>query len=581
MLTKLTIKNFKLFEEVQIELGDAVVFVGPNNSGKTSALQALALWEVGLRRWNEKRAGKTAPEKRPGVTINRRDLVSVPIPSADLMWRNLHTRDVSRQGGKQRTENLRVDIVVEGVTAGAPWTCGFEFDYANPESFYCRPLRLDPAATERMPVPPEASTIRLAFLPPMSGLSAQEFIKQQGEIAFLIGQGRTAEVLRNICHLLLQQENGDDQWQKVVDQIEALFGVRVDAPEYMEERSELVMGYRERSGIRLDLSSSGKGLQQTLLLLAYLAVNQGSVLLLDEPDAHLEILRQRQIYQALVETAREHDSQVIAASHSEVVLNEAAGRDMVVAFVGRPHRIDDRGSQVLKALKDIGFDHYYQAEQTGWVLYLEGSTDLAILQKLAEKLAHPAQEALDRPFVHYINNNLSAAREHFHGLREAAPQLSGYALIDRTDCELRSAAGLTERMWTKRELENYICSQEVLLEWARITGAEKEGGPLLAEHWVNTMDECIEELESALSTMNKPSPWSSEIKASDDFLDPLFANFFKKLELPNLLRKSGYYQLAALVRPEDIDPEVREVLDGIWQIFQAAQTRPEREGDAE
>lgn len=45
-------------------------------------------------------------------------------------------------------------------------------------------------------------------------------------------------------------------------------------------------------------------------------------------------------------------------------------------------------------------------------------------------------------------------------------------------------------------------------------------------------------------------------------------------------RKSGYYQLAALVRPEDIDSEVREVLDGIWQIFQAAQTRPEREGDA-
>jgi predicted ATP-dependent endonuclease of OLD family len=43
MLTKLTIRNFKLFDEVEIELADHVVFVGPNNSGKTSALQALAL----------------------------------------------------------------------------------------------------------------------------------------------------------------------------------------------------------------------------------------------------------------------------------------------------------------------------------------------------------------------------------------------------------------------------------------------------------------------------------------------------------------------------------------------------------
>ena len=105
------------------------------------------------------------------------------------------------------------------------------------------------------------------------------------------------------------------------------------------------------------------------------------MLLLDEPDAHLEILRQRHIYRLIMEAAAQSRSQIIAASHSEVLLNEAAGRDVVVAFVGRrPHRIDNRGSQVSKSLKYISFDQYYQAEQTGWVLYLEGSTDLAVLQ---------------------------------------------------------------------------------------------------------------------------------------------------------------------------------------------------------
>ena len=52
--------------------------------------------------------------------------------------------------------------------------------------------------------------------------------------------------------------------------------------------------------------------------------------------------------------SRFNESQIIAASHSEVVLNEAAGRDLVVAFVGKPHRIGDRGSQVQKALREIG-----------------------------------------------------------------------------------------------------------------------------------------------------------------------------------------------------------------------------------
>ena len=80
MLTRLVIRNFKLFDKVEIELGERVVFVGPNNSGKTSALQALALWNTGVRRWVEKRGAGNVPKERAGVTINRRDLIAWPSP---------------------------------------------------------------------------------------------------------------------------------------------------------------------------------------------------------------------------------------------------------------------------------------------------------------------------------------------------------------------------------------------------------------------------------------------------------------------------------------------------------------------
>ena len=167
MLTKLTIRNFKRFEEVEIELGNPVAFIGPNNSGKTSAMQALALWDIGLKRWNEKRSGKGAPEKRPGVTVNRRDLVAIPVPNARLLWQGLHVRDASIVDGKQQTQNVRIDVIVEGVSNGLSWKCGLEFDYANEESFYCRPLRLGDGKTPaRMPVPEEAVGVQVAFLPP-------------------------------------------------------------------------------------------------------------------------------------------------------------------------------------------------------------------------------------------------------------------------------------------------------------------------------------------------------------------------------------------------------------------------------
>src|SRR6266704_6971251 len=196
MLTRLRIKNFKRFPDADIELGQEDVFIGQNNSGKTTALQALALWDVGLRKWNEKREGKTAPEKRPGVTMNRRDLVAIPVPDANLLWRNLHVRDVKKTEAGQVTKNVRVDIIVEGVTSDKSWKCGLEFDYANEESFYCRPLRIpDDQPGKRMSIPQDAMNVLVAFLPPMSGLAASETRLDQGAINVRVGEGQTAAVL--------------------------------------------------------------------------------------------------------------------------------------------------------------------------------------------------------------------------------------------------------------------------------------------------------------------------------------------------------------------------------------------------
>ena len=74
----------------------------------------------GVKRWNEKRAGKSAPEKRPGVTVNRRDLLAIPHPSADLLWRDLRVRNVQRVEGRQQTSNVRIDLIVEGVDEAGP-----------------------------------------------------------------------------------------------------------------------------------------------------------------------------------------------------------------------------------------------------------------------------------------------------------------------------------------------------------------------------------------------------------------------------------------------------------------------------
>jgi hypothetical protein len=582
MLTKLIIRNFKRLRDVEIPLGQAAVFIGPNNSGKTTALQALALWDVGLRAWLAERGGKASPEKRPGVAINRRDLIALPVPAATLLWNDLHVRE-SRD---RKTRNIRINVVVEGENAGKAWTCGLEFDYTSDEAFVCRPLRL-PGYEEKPVNQSKFSEIpevlekpehrpRICYLPPMSGLAAVEPKVEQGRIDVLLGEGQTAQVLRNLCHTVYSTK--PDAWKAICGEMESLFRITLREPEYVQQRGEIVMTYEER-GKPLDVSCAGRGAQQVLLLLAYLHANPNAVLLMDEPDAHLEILRQRQIYNRLVALAASNGSQVIAASHSEVVLNEAATRDSVVAFVGKPHELTTgQSSQVLKSLRDIGFDHYYQAEQKGWVLYLEDTTDMPILREFARVLGHAALSLLESPFVHYVSTNLpQKARDHFFGLREAKKDLVGIALFDRLDRALQTHADLIELAWTRREIENYICTREVLLRYA--AQHEAQEGPLF-EHAtkpqrMQAMEQAIAELEKALTSLGRPSPWSADIKATDEFLDPLFTNYSKRLEIPLCLRKNMYFTLAALQKKEEIPKEVIEKLDAIASV--AARAVPDQE----
>lgn len=567
MITSFKIENFKRLGTATLDLGGAVVLIGPNNSGKTSALQALALWDVGWRKWVEKRDRSSASE-RSGVTINRRDLYPIPVPSARLLWRDLHTQDTRSVEGRQRTKKIYITLTAEGIHDDTPWRCSMEFYYANEESFYCRLSEEGDAM-----VPVGARQHSVVFLPPMSGLTEREHRKEAGEVGVLIGEGRTAEVLRNLCWQLYSREDRS-AWQTLVEHIRALFDIELRDPVYIKERAELTLGYREANGVELDLSSSGRGCQQVLLLLSYILANPGAVLLLDEPDAHLEILRQRDVYNLLTGIASKSGSQIVAASHSEVVLQEAADRDVVMAFVGTPHRMDVRSRhQVRKALESIRMADYYLAQQKGWMLYLEGSTDLAILRSLAMRMDHPAAEFLrdSVPVIYLGSNKPTDAREHFYGLREAKSDLVGYALFDRLDRELRPGAEFVERMWTRREIENYVTTPDSLRAFV--------AGDLRTDDLIDSverkqrvalLDECVGDLTSALAITGKPDPWSGDIKVTDDFLDPLFKRFYEKLGTPQRIFKRDYHALADFLDVKDIADEVGEVLTGIADVARAA-----------
>jgi len=220
----------------------------------------------------------------------------------------------------------------------------------------------------------------------------------------------------------------------------------------------------------------------------------------------------------------------------------------------------------------------FQSQRPG-VNALEGSTDLAILRAFAETLEHSAATVLERPFVHYVANQPRRAREHFYGLREAKKDLVGFALFDRLEQPPQAGVGLQERMWNQREIENYLCQPETLLAYAEASGREAAPGPLFeapeSGRRRKAMQESIDDFVPRAALRDRSDPWWRVTKASDDFLDRLFAAFFEKLNLPNLMPKTDYHVLARHVPRELMDPEVTEVLNAIVEVAEAA--RPVRD----
>ena len=234
----------------------------------------------------------------------------------------------------------------------------------------------------------------------------------------------------------------------------------------------------------------------------------------------------------------------MVASHSEVLLHEAVDRDTVVAFVGRPHRVDDRGSQVLKALREIGFEHYAQAHETGWALYLGNAAELAVLRTLARRIGHGAAlEALRRPLVHYVAHQPNAAR--------------------------------------RRQLANYLCSQVGLAAYAAASVAADELGPLFSpaegETRRRVMRRAIAAVRESLQARGAGSPWSADLEAGDEVLRPLFHAYFETLGLPTPPPNGILPELAEHVPEQEIDPEIRAKLDAIVQV--AAEALPAAAGD--
>ncbi|MCX6358600.1 MAG: AAA family ATPase [Armatimonadetes bacterium] len=575
------IENFKCFGDRQrIDLDHPAMLIGPNNCGKTTAMQALALWSHAVRSWHARRATSRAT-RRTAVAVNRLAVVSVPVQTARHFWHDMVVRE--------RNTPVTVAITVGVLWQGEVRPVCIRLRSQGDELLYCAVAE---EAARNDGVVRHAAAIDVALLYPMSGIETEEPLLQPGRVDVLLGQGQSSQVLRNLCLTVYHRDPAD--WQAIVERMGRLFGVSLGTPtETARGAVELV--YKQAGAhADLDLSLAGRGCLQMLLLLAYLYAHKGSVLLIDEPDAHMEILRQRQVYVLLSNVAVELGAQVVMATHSEVLLEQGLPRNVSLLLAGRAERVQQAGT-VQSALRLYGAAHYLKARVCGYVLYVEGSTDVEMLAALAARIGHRAARLLEGAvnvcYVQCSTPDVTAdseqdrveggpekrPRDHFMALRRLIPELRGLAVLDGDNTERRDAdgGGLRTCHWPRYEAENYFVSPEVLLMFVEREAPDTlvTARSLLADLISDRVfGGNAEDFGSYASAPPAAARLIWEGKTNHLKLSAFAEEFFRRLgeatRAPMLLRKGNLHRLVEFVEPRRVPPEVRERLDLIASLIE-------------
>lgn len=533
MLRKVEVRNFKMFEEQTFDLPEHLVVVGPNNGGKTSLLQAIATWSEIANHWFETNPdfARLDDGNYPAADLNLRLLGAVPLADFPHLWRR-----------KQVTAPISISVETED------WRVGFEIACSATELAGVRPMRDVPETDlERCKERPPT----VVYVPPVSRLLVEERPLTENGVRASVRSGQIADVLRNILVFVAKDALKWAQLQRVIREF---FGYELFPP---SAGAKVVALYRHRpTDEAYDLGSAASGFLQVLASYAALLFEEASVILIDEPDAHLHLLLQEMAYRKLMDFASQANSQLVIATHSTVVIKEADQEHLRLLWgefrkLAKSERIDN----VLRLENEA----LMLAETEPGILYVEGDSDIPNLREWAQVTGHRLFGFLDKPFYRTTASSHSkdSAASDFRALRKMVPHVSGVELRDKdVPMPRRSPEGLLRLQWRNKEIESYLLHPDALVRFVR----QERGDAAAAGVWSYMKQQLPPALFDA--------PFDANLIAGGS------VDLGKIMQEAGLqMKKTDYWRIAAQMRPEEVHPEVLEKLDAIAEHFNVGTDR--------
>lgn len=466
MITRLTLRNFKSIGEQTYDFTKFDLLVGRNNSGKSTVLQALAIWQFCVDEFHRaRRSGKS------GIQIVLPNFSALPVPEFNLLWKDKTDRKYPVRNGNKTQEYILIEIDVTWISPQhEEQSFGVRLRYNSPQSLYAIPSEgwnrfreLD--EKKALPV--------IAYVPPFSGLEPTEEWRDDGPLRKQVGKAQPGSVLRNLLLRVCPPPEKDEKgrlrkdynfpfdWQELKDVVKQWFSVELKEPVYergidTEIISEYIQGDKP-----YDIIAGGSGFHQTLTLLAFLYGYKPTTILLDEPDAHLHVNLQREILDYFKRKSGERNVQFLIATHAEEFAKGVDASQIVSLLSHVPKRITST-PEVLRAMADVSNAELAELWSSPVILYVEGESDERILRAWAKTCC--ADDLIGKVYFRAMGGGTKqqmkeAADRHSDALKHIIPRVKRLMLFDYDDSEKAfhpEPDNLVLYEWKRKNIENYL-----------------------------------------------------------------------------------------------------------------------------
>ncbi|MBW4888323.1 ATP-binding protein [Mucilaginibacter sp. HMF5004] len=469
---EIEIEKFKKINKAKLFLEPVNIFIGTNNSGKSSFIQGIQFAISSAQTLQLKKANWVKKGDSRTLSLDSSDFLYTPTRQIENLYHGVKLTGA-------RTKNERKEIcfkfktivgesrvsVARGKNGGFTTThvgrlLGEQLNSIN--SPFC------------------------VYVPGIAGIPVEEKYEVVISIKKSATRGDSNSYLRNIIYRISEDKS---KWERFHTSINRIYPDIVVEAFFDENVSEFINITVKTKNIVLPIDSVGTGVLQTIQIFAYLEYFTPKILLLDEPDSHIHPTKQHLLAKELSDRARkDRELRIVFSTHSRYILDALGETAQVIHFQDGGVFSGIKGSKILLDIGAADADYLFSKKSLKYIIVTEDVVDGVEEKKAFLKKFVIANGLSEDEFV--LHSYEGCKKVHFAKLlegfvRKHIPNVKVIVHVDKdqkeeldrdlqkftADCENQ---GILSFITEYSEIENYFCQPKHLSQIYNLPYADCE-----------------------------------------------------------------------------------------------------------